>query len=106
MKAKLYAEYSQMLARYQSKDIQLFEFLQWARQWPSEAFKNWPGEQLQLRQPYQDLWLDLIDRFESSALFTEESCSFSQNDLLLSMSRWVQKVEGFISSGSPQGSPS
>jgi len=29
---------------------------------------------------------------ESSALFTEESCSFSHADLLQAMNKWVQKV--------------
>jgi hypothetical protein len=31
---------------------------------------------------YGEVLLNLLDRLESSALFTEESCSFSQKDLL------------------------
>ncbi len=35
----------------------------------------------------------LLDRLESSALFTEESCSFSQRDLLDSIQMWLDKAE-------------
>ncbi|MFS2053286.1 hypothetical protein ACEN8K_31020 [Variovorax sp. CT11-76] len=36
--------------------------------------------------------LNLLDRLESSALFSEESCSFSQKDLLDNLSLWVDKA--------------
>lgn len=42
---------------------------------------------------YAEVWLGLIDRLESSALFSEESCSFSQVDLLDSLSLWLDKAE-------------
>jgi len=42
---------------------------------------------------YAEVWLGLIDRLESSALFSEESCSFSQVDLLDSLSMWLDKAE-------------
>lgn len=42
---------------------------------------------------YTEVWLGLIDRLESSALFSEESCSFSQVDLLDSISLWLDKAE-------------
>jgi hypothetical protein len=35
---------------------------------------------------------NILDRLESSALFTEESCSFSQTGLLESLEVWVQKA--------------
>lgn len=35
---------------------------------------------------------DLLDRMESSALFTEESCSFSQKDQLQSLKLWLEKA--------------
>jgi hypothetical protein len=38
--------------------------------------------------------LQLLDRLESSALFTEESCSFSQSDLLGSLQMWLDKARG------------
>ena len=49
---------------------------------------------LQVLPPrYAEVWLGLIDRLESSALFSEESCSFSQVDLLDSLSLWLDKAE-------------
>ena len=41
---------------------------------------------------YADVLLGLLDRLESSALFTEESCSFSQKDLLANLQMWVDKA--------------
>lgn len=35
---------------------------------------------------------DLLDRMEASALFSEESCSFSQKDLLDSLQLWADKA--------------
>jgi len=43
---------------------------------------------------YSDVLLQLLDRLESSALFTEESCSFSQKDLLDSLQMWLDKAQG------------
>ena len=37
---------------------------------------------------------DLLDRIEASALFNEESCSFSQSALLDSLDVWLQKATG------------
>jgi hypothetical protein len=34
----------------------------------------------------------LLDRLESSALFTEESCSFSQRDQFASLQMWLDKA--------------
>ena len=42
---------------------------------------------------FTDVLLNLMDRLESSALFSEESCSFSQTDLLDSMKLWLDKAE-------------
>lgn len=41
---------------------------------------------------YGEVLLDLMDRLESSALFAEESCSFSQTDLLDSLQLWLDKA--------------
>lgn len=41
---------------------------------------------------YQEVLLQLLDRLDSSALFSEESCSFSQKDLLSSLQTWVDKA--------------
>lgn len=42
---------------------------------------------------FEEVWLGLIDRLESSALFNEESCSFSQTDLLDSLDMVLDKAE-------------
>ena len=41
---------------------------------------------------YTEVLLSLLDRLESSALFSEESCSFSQKDLVDSLRMWVDKA--------------
>jgi hypothetical protein len=41
---------------------------------------------------YGEVWLGLIDRLESSALFSEESCSFSQSALLDNVEGWLVKA--------------
>jgi hypothetical protein len=42
---------------------------------------------------FETVWLDLVDRLESSALFSEESCSFSQTDLYDSLALVLDKAE-------------
>ena len=41
---------------------------------------------------YGEVLLQLLDRLESSALFSEESCSFSQKDLTASLRLWLDKA--------------
>ena len=41
---------------------------------------------------FGEVLLGLLDRLESSALFSEESCSFSQKDLLDNLQVWVDKA--------------
>lgn len=41
---------------------------------------------------YGDVLLGLLDRLESSALFTDESCSFSHRDLQDSVQLWLDKA--------------
>lgn len=45
-----------------------------------------------LPQRFPDVLLQLLSRLESSALFTEESCSFSRQDLLDSLQLWLDKA--------------
>jgi len=42
---------------------------------------------------FATVWHSLLDRLESSALFSEESCSFSHSELLGSLSLWLDKAE-------------
>ena len=41
---------------------------------------------------YGEVLLGLLDRLEAGALFSEESCSFSQKDLVDSLRMWVDKA--------------
>lgn len=45
---------------------------------------------------YSEVLLNLLDRLESSALFSEESCSFSQKDLVANLGGWVEKARGVV----------
>jgi hypothetical protein len=46
---------------------------------------------------YGEVWLGLLDRLESSASFSEESCSFSQSALLDNLDMWLQKAKEKLS---------
>ncbi len=50
---------------------------------------------LQERLPprYAMVLEDLLGRLEASALFTEDSCAFSQNDLLTHLQGWADKAQ-------------
>lgn len=41
---------------------------------------------------FQQVLLHLLDRLEAGALFAEESCSFSQKELLDSLQQWTEKA--------------
>ncbi len=45
---------------------------------------------------YSEVLLNLLDRLESSALFSEESCSFSQKDLVANLQMWAEKARGVL----------
>jgi hypothetical protein len=42
---------------------------------------------------YEAVAEDLLGRLEAGSLFTEESCSFSQEDLLNNLAVWLHKAE-------------
>jgi len=48
---------------------------------------------------YGEVLLNLLDRLESSALFSEESCSFSQKDLVANLQMWVEKARAALAAG-------
>lgn len=50
-----------------------------------------------LPERYGPVLLQLLDRLESSALFTEESCSFSQTDLHTHLQGWIEKAHSQLS---------
>lgn len=43
----------------------------------------------------------LLDRLESAALFSEESCSFSQKDLLDNLQQWLDHAQGQLDKARP-----
>ena len=45
---------------------------------------------------YGEVLLNLLDRLESSALFSEESCSFSHQDLVANLTMWVEKAQATL----------
>lgn len=47
---------------------------------------------------YGEVLLSLLDRLEASALFTEESCSFSRSSLLDHLQAWVDKAGSVLAS--------
>ena len=49
-----------------------------------------------LPERYGQVLLQLLDRLESSALFTEESCSFSHQGLLDSLQQWLDKARATL----------
>lgn len=49
-----------------------------------------------LPERYREVLLQLLDRLESSALFSEESCSFSQSGLLDNLQLWIEKARAQI----------
>ncbi len=61
-----------------------------------------PHLQDRLPPRYAAVLQDLLDRLEASALFTEESCSFSQNDLLTHLQGWADKAQETLEL-TPQG---
>lgn len=45
---------------------------------------------------YSEVLEDLLGRLEAGSLFTEESCSFSQIDLLANLDIWLDKARKTI----------
>jgi hypothetical protein len=53
---------------------------------------------LPLPTRYGDVLGDLLDRLEAGALFDEESCSFSQKDLVQGLRTWADKTRQALNS--------
>jgi hypothetical protein len=59
------------------------------QQWRSAV----AGHQPALPQRYQDVLERILTQLESSALFSEESCSFSQTDIVNALGDWLDKAQ-------------
>ena len=51
---------------------------------------------------YEVVAEDLLVRLESGSLFAEESCSFSQDDLIANLSVWIDKAEKTLAPSTPK----
>ena len=60
----------------------------------SEMIRLWRtlAPALALPARFDEVLHPLLDRIEASVLFSEESCSFSQKDLLASLQMWADKA--------------
>ncbi len=85
------SELQRQLAEFQAGRLSLHAFVQAARQAPAALLSQLPAA-------FGEVWHNLLDRLESSALFAEESCSFSQKDLIDSLQLWIDKAAQRLSS--------
>ena len=60
-----------------------------ARNWRDAAYTHEPA----LPQRYLDVLERLLNQLESAALFTEESCSFSQADMVSALADWIGRAQ-------------
>lgn len=61
----------------------------------AELCKTWraQGEVLDKLPPqYKEVMEDILGRMEAGSLFTEESCSFSQEDLVTTLDMWLDNA--------------
>lgn len=54
-----------------------------------------------LPSPFRAVLQDLLNRLEAAAMFSEESCSFSQKDLFESLQLWLDKAAERLSKPVP-----
>lgn len=62
----------------------------------AELCKTWraQSEVLSALPPqYTQVMEDILGRMEAGSLFTEESCSFSQEDLLTTLDMWLDNAQ-------------
>ena len=58
-----------------------------------QIWRSQPALLASLPPRYAEVAEDLLGRLEAGSLFTEESCSFSQQDLLDSLTVWLDKAQ-------------
>lgn len=79
-----FAAASSAFARLRGSEIRISEF--------SDGVRSQTALLAALPPRYGDVLLQLLDRLESAALFSEESCSFSQKELFDSLQLWFDKA--------------
>lgn len=60
-----------------------------ARNWRDAVYTHEPA----LPQRYVDVLERVLNQLESAALFTEESCSFSQADMARALGDWLMRAQ-------------
>ena len=84
------------LARGQCQQLQTALMQLRAESLDTRAFSALAQNQQALRnalpERFDEVLMQLLNRLESSALFTDESCSFSRHDLLDSFQLWLDKA--------------
>jgi hypothetical protein len=58
-----------------------------------QAWRDQSGLLTALPPRYQEVMEDLLSRLESGNHFAEESCSYSQKDVLAALADWLNKAE-------------
>lgn len=61
-----------------------------------QAWRAQPELLAALPPRYGQVMEDLLGRMEAGSLFTEESCSFSQEDLQANLAVWLDKAENTL----------
>lgn len=84
-------EFGHLLARLRAGDLGASAFAHQAR--------NLKGLLSALPPRYEEVLQGLLDRLEAGALFSEESCSFSVNDLHDALGLWLAKTREQIAKG-------
>jgi hypothetical protein len=79
------------LQELQQKSISTGKFCQ--------AWRAQTGLLAALPPKYGEVMEDLLARMEAGSLFTEESCSFSQEDLQASLALWLDKASQLLAGG-------
>lgn len=72
------------LGQLQQGQLRASDLSEWAR--AQTALLN------HLPVQFDQVLQDLLNRLEAGALFTEESCSFSQRDIINSLQLWIDKA--------------
>ena len=66
--------------------------------------KIWRGQTellIALPPQFREVMENLLSRLESGSLFTEESCSFSQADLIAQLRMWLDKAKAVVTRLAP-----
>lgn len=67
----------------------------------SRLVRDQTGLLASLPPKFDQVLQHLLDRLESAALFSEESCSFSQNDLLENLQQWLNHAQSQLDKEKP-----